>query len=137
MDQVRRAVDQAVVHEQRKRQARDEALQQQVWLRNVSAGLAILVGIPLLFILFIARNREVARRIETELELKKLTGDLENRVALGTAELQQSMGFIDLVLKHIPDPVFLIDTENNTAILIWSPVDSPGGSIDNRKRYEE
>lgn len=130
MDQVRRAVDQAVVHERRNNQARNEALLQQVWLRNVSAALAIFAGIPLMFLLFIVRNREITKRIETELELKKLTGDLENRVALGTAELQQSMGFLDLVLKHVPDTVFLIDTENHHRNVIWSHVASHGVELD-------
>ena len=130
MDQVRRAVDQAVMHEQRQNQARSEAMQQQVWMRNVSAGLAILVGIPLLLMLFIVRNREFSKRIRTELELKKLTGDLENRVAISTAELNQSMGILQLVLKHIPDTVFLIDTEDNHRNVIWSHVTNHGVEAD-------
>lgn len=122
MDQARRTVELAANHEQQRNRILNEGLQRQIRLRNVTAGLAMLLGLPMMLLLFLSRNREISRRMKTELELKELTGVLENRVATSTAGFERSAGMLDLVLKNIPDTVFLIDTKDNHRNVIWSHI---------------
>lgn len=122
MDRVRQAVDSAVGHERSRNQGLNGELQRQVWLRNVTAAIAMVLGLPTMLLLFLTRNREIARRTRTELELKELTGDLENRVATSTAGLKRSAGILDLVLRNIPDTVFLIDARDDHRNVIWSHI---------------
>src|SRR3546814_6268762 len=89
MDQGRRTVELAASHEQQKNRILNEGLQRQIWLRNVTAGLAMLLGLPMILLLFLSRNREISRRMKTELELKELTGVLESRVATSTAGFER------------------------------------------------
>src|SRR3546814_10043567 len=120
MDQARRTVELAASHEQQKNRILNEGLQRQIWLRNVTAGLAMLLGLPMILLLFLSRNREISRRMKTELELKELTGVLESRVATSTAGFERSAGLLNLVLRNIHDTVFLINTKDNHRNVIRS-----------------
>lgn len=122
MDEIQRVVDRVIVDVQRQNQTRRQMLQKQISLSSVIVGILMLVSLLTLGILFFIRNHELRRRIDTELEMRNLTADLENRVNASTVELKKSNELLDLVLQHIPDTVLLIDIEDDYKYILWNHV---------------
>ncbi|MBA4163817.1 MAG: hypothetical protein C0510_04160 [Erythrobacter sp.] len=122
MDEIRLVVDRIVVDTQRQNQAMRQILQKQMLISSAMVGIIALASIITIVMIYMSMKKELRRRIDTEVELKNLTVDLENRINTSTTELNNTNKLLSLVLQHIPDTVLFIDIEDNYKYILWNHV---------------
>src|SRR3546814_18447902 len=91
---------------------RSQLLQKQMLISSAMVGIIALASIMTIVMIYMSMKKELRRRIDTEVELKNLTVDLENRINTSTTVLTNTTKLLYIVLQHIPYTVLFIDRKS-------------------------